>query len=607
MTDDKRTRDTLDALAELYLTGTKPGQGSDAAHDSSPNAAGPLKYNVPPTDPLSGPRPIRIGPRVPRQGVSPRRPSTAGMLHSEGGVKLTPSLRPQPMNARPAQSNHINDVEGDAPLGDAIEPSPAPTLRLHRDDPGTPAPGSLTRDSNDESHRGERRSHAALIPQAVFLGNLPGFGGPWLAQYAHHLAREGDAAVVLHLEPDEADLELITAHGSKAQPGDADENLLLSQWASDSVRLNLEEMLDSLLHDAPVRANDWLFHFTRGEPGEIAKRAAPLGQWTWLCGADEAAIAGAAQQITGMLGVLPKDERPTLAVMVMGCDPQAAAAAAGRLNEKVFAAAGVHVELIGSQRQMGPVTLHRLGTFHESHAEEVSIRFALEHTPDIREEQRALEPAAPEKVPEAAIEAVGVDAQPNPALAVSTPEPTVNTPRTTRMPAFTATPRPASAASAVPAAAPSPRPTPRPASPPTAAPPVADVTDDTPELVDFLLNEIPGSVALDALYPKRPEARMVLGEDGQLHMGLRHEAGDLAATLVTLMEARAWASEHLALLRLTQRQLRFKDAEPMIHLFTDDARAATALVGRMGQAVTLHLLQEVRLGGEAAFVCTALN
>lgn len=134
--------------------------------------------------------------------------------------------------------------------------------------------------------------------------------------------------------------------------------------------------------------------------------------------------------------------------------------------------------------------------------------------------------------------------------------------------------------------------------------------DDTPELVDFLLNEIPGSIALEALYPRHPEARMVLGEDGQLHMGLRHAGGpgaDMAATVVTLMEARAWASEHLALLRLTQRQLRFKDAEPKIHLFTDDARAATALVGRMGQAVTLHLLQEVHLGGETAFVCTALN
>lgn len=604
MTDDKRTRDTLDALAELYLTGTNPGQGNDVTHDS-PSPAGPRTYNVPPTDPLSGPRPIRIGPRVPRQGVSPRRPSNAGTLHSEGAVKLTPSLRPLPTITRPAQSSHINDVEGDAPLAEAPDPSPqshAPTLRLHRDD----TTGSAAGDNNDDSRRGERRGNAALIPQAVFLGNLPGFGGPWLAQYAHHLAREGDAAVVLHLELDEADLELITAHGANGPQEATNDNLLLSQWASDSVRLNLEEMLDSLLHDAPVRANDWLFHFTQGEPGEIAKRAAALGQWTWLCGADEAAIAGAAQQITGMLGVLPKDERPTLAVMVMGCDPQAASAAAGRLNEKVFAAAGVHVELIGSQRQMGPVTLHRLGTFHESNAEDVTIRFALEHTPDIREAE-TFEPAAPAVVSEAAVKAVAVDAKPTPAPAAS-PEPIVNTPRTTRMPAFTPMPRPAIAAIAAQAAPPSPRPTPRPASAPTVAPPVADVPDDTPELVDFLLNEIPGSIALEALYPRHPEARMVLGEDGQLHLGLGHEGGDMAATLVTLMEARAWAREHLALLRLTQRQLRFRDdAEPKIHLFTDDARAATALVGRMGQAVTLHLLQEVRLGDEAAFICTPLN
>jgi hypothetical protein len=47
--------------------------------------------------------------------------------------------------------------------------------------------------------------------------------------------------------------------------------------------------------------------------------------------------------------------------------------------------------------------------------------------------------------------------------------------------------------------------------------------------------------------------------------------------------------------------------EPVLHLFTDRADWATALNARLGEALKLHLLQEVRVGDQSAWFCTPLN
>jgi hypothetical protein len=82
----------------------------------------------------------------------------------------------------------------------------------------------------------------------------------------------------------------------------------------------------------------------------------------------------------------------------------------------------------------------------------------------------------------------------------------------------------------------------------------------------------------------------------------------LREAVVELIEARAWVREHADLLAMTQRQLRFDaQAEPVLHLFTDQARLAAALAARLGEFVRLHLLKRVTVGAASAWFSTELN
>lgn len=133
---------------------------------------------------------------------------------------------------------------------------------------------------------------------------------------------------------------------------------------------------------------------------------------------------------------------------------------------------------------------------------------------------------------------------------------------------------------------------------------------ETPELVRYL-GERGGFISLEARCPHHPRIQLALDEEGVIHVLRHREAGPVAegvrGAIADLLEAAAWVRENLATLRLTQRQCRFADAEPVMHLFTDDAKRAAAMVGRLGAAVQLHLLQRVRVGDESAWHCNDLN
>jgi hypothetical protein len=140
-----------------------------------------------------------------------------------------------------------------------------------------------------------------------------------------------------------------------------------------------------------------------------------------------------------------------------------------------------------------------------------------------------------------------------------------------------------------------------------------------PDLASFLTDPadaFAGAVALQARCPRYPKTQLLLDRRGRLHLLRRHArcgpegSEGLRAAVVDLIEARAWVREHLELLRLSQPQLRFDAAaRPLLHLFTDDAKTATALVARLGKFVRLHLLQQApRRPGEAVvWVCADLN
>jgi len=134
---------------------------------------------------------------------------------------------------------------------------------------------------------------------------------------------------------------------------------------------------------------------------------------------------------------------------------------------------------------------------------------------------------------------------------------------------------------------------------------------DALDLTQFLA--LPGCIALQARSPKHPRVQLSLDETGTLHLLIQHDSttpavADIRAALLELLEARAWVNEHRQLIALTQRQLRFDPAAiPILHLFSDDARATAALAARLGDQLKLHLLQAVQLENDWAWFNTEIN
>ena len=130
-----------------------------------------------------------------------------------------------------------------------------------------------------------------------------------------------------------------------------------------------------------------------------------------------------------------------------------------------------------------------------------------------------------------------------------------------------------------------------------------------PQLASYLSQA--GVVSLTARCPQHPEVELVLDEAGGLHLLARHQiaAGEsVADTLYALLDARGWVDQHVSLLSLTQKQLRFDmQIRPVVHLFTDDARGGAAMVANCARFVKLHLLAQVSVGKDTAYYCTKLN
>ena len=128
-------------------------------------------------------------------------------------------------------------------------------------------------------------SSPALV-EAVFLGNLPGFSGPWLTQYAHYQASRHGVIAVLSVEGDGVDVELIAPPGQSL--GGLVERYTKSTQGSDS----LAEALRFLADGDTVDVGGWLVHFFSAPIGhDVLHRARQMDRWTLLCGADDAAVA----------------------------------------------------------------------------------------------------------------------------------------------------------------------------------------------------------------------------------------------------------------------------------------------------------------------------
>lgn len=475
---------------------------------------------------------------------------TQQMLDDLADVFLTGPMRraPAPQESQPAEPGPIRlgpkVSRGEtAPQEPPPTAAPGPTLRLANDealsDPAEPPPASAQR--------------RAVVVQAVFLGNLPGFAGAWLGQYAQHLAEQHHGGVaIVHMEAPELEVEFVGGRGpAPARDGTVVE--ALDRWA------RAEELAAVLVHlNQPVA------------PEGLAI-ARDLEAWTILCGADDAATVNAYCLLKQLLAGDPQPAQRRVAVMVMGHSEAEARQMAENLNITAASHLGSPVQLAGWRKQIAPVQLQG------------SWRFAAESNPwsMLNAYLRAL-PRGRAKMPAAAALEQGTPTAPKPASA--------------------AIPR---------------RSVGRAAPPPRERETARPKEEVGAEVAADLARYVAGSIKLEARCPDHPDTQLLLDEQGRIHLarhvgGLETDgpqaAQRLRSVVLDLLEARRWVRRHRQLLALTQRQCRFDEqASPVLHLFTAQGKQAGAILRRLGKAVKIHLLQSVRVGGETAWTCSELN
>ena len=599
--DDLRTKETLDALADLFLTGTTP------------------PARKPPTAPLRTP---------PRKAfddsdLTPHVIVTNQALDKMSAAGPSPS---SPISSFPSELDGPGSISIGARhtsasrYAEEYDDAPAPPLRLHDEN-----------NSTIDDTRAPQPSHI----EAVFLGNLPGFGGPWLTQYAYHVAQQRGPVALLRITGDHVDLELITAQRQTIRPG------LDDAIAPGSDVNAMIARLDQLLRDSALPVANWLIHLpTPTDPAQLL-RAAAIAHWTILCGGDDMAVAGATRMLQNMMlsATTAPDTARLVGVMIMGSDEAKAREAIDKFNAAASSFLRQPIELIGSRRQMTPVHMRPLGSATGNDVWP-AIEAFLHDLPTHDEPFAATHktPAAPVQPTIHLPSAAPVAATPTPATPIESEPPVYDTHKSAVLeppsevehlmnfqPAASVAVAPSPVAAShdrasaqAPSSSPrSPRieqappyrdgaPSARPAA--TISPEPAPSSINEPDLVALLTGSLAGSLALQARYPRQLDTQLILDQHGQLHLLRRQFGTDLKAALVDLIEARDWVTEHRQLIALTQRQCQFDmEAMPTLHLFTSDAKNAVAMVNKLGPFVKLHLLQEVRIGTAKTWVCTDLN
>ncbi|MEM1107660.1 MAG: hypothetical protein AAGH99_03115 [Planctomycetota bacterium] len=315
---DDKTHNTLDALADLFLT-------EDAVSDS-----------------LSGPAPIKMRPKP----AAPPRPANSNEP-PEPTLDELEELTQELLEVGAALENETQSKTAEGS---------APTLRL--------AGGSDEPTAADEWS--PRASQPIVgVAEAVVLGNLPGMAGPWLTQYGQLLAQKDGAVAVLHVDADSIDLEVIepTQHDAPGTPG------MASAFNGPSLRVppggfagrDLIAVLDQLCRSRVMPVQTILFNID--PTPEALPRLLDLEYWTLLSGADDAAIVAGYRLLKQLLESDDRVARAHVGLMVVGSDQDAGQNAAKKLRSAVANFLHTPIELIGYQQKMIPARCRTLGTF----------------------------------------------------------------------------------------------------------------------------------------------------------------------------------------------------------------------------------------------------
>ncbi|MCC7203866.1 MAG: hypothetical protein IT441_02210 [Phycisphaeraceae bacterium] len=301
-------------------------------------------------------------------------------------------------------------------------------------------------------------------------------------------------------------------------------------------------------------------------------------------------------------------------------DEPDAVEAAERFETTVSNYLGLKAQFVGHVRRMEPVNVHWLGPLAGTAANwRTLMRQLRELDPMVRqpiggaavEPEPAIEPqlqpepvatvtpsVVEEPIPEPMIEAPVFEFTPEPVPeAVSEPEPE---PEPAPEPVIEKAPAPPQAVRPQPVAIPEPV-------KPVVAPAMTTESAAPPALATLL----PGSVALEARSPSHPEVELALDQEGVVHLLHRLEPGrDAGKAVLDLMAVRRWLNEQWSLIKLTQRQCRFREpAEDgqVVHLVTSEPREAIALAQRLDTAIKVHLLDQVRVGQAVTWYSRALT
>ncbi len=220
-------------------------------------------------------------------------------------------------------TDHAYDSLADLFLGDgALAPEPmrpAPVAQASRLCPGpeSPTPGDI---------------------EALILGHLPVLASPWVLQYARHRAAEvGEPVSLLRLNSGTASVEIVGADLPTETPTNT---------------------IDEAIDRAKSISRRWLIRVD--ETNEIALAEAIAADTpatlTLLTGADDTAVAACYRTLKALAEAIvgASDDLPTLRVVVMGANADAAAHAGRKIRQAAATFLGLPPELAQPVPRMVP-------------------------------------------------------------------------------------------------------------------------------------------------------------------------------------------------------------------------------------------------------------
>ncbi|MEM1212070.1 MAG: hypothetical protein AAGI68_07205 [Planctomycetota bacterium] len=298
--DDDRTQQSIDELAELFLTGVNPDPPTD-----------PPPFS-PSVDPLAGPAPL---PMLPQGDAASAALSTPQAV--------------APDYPRPPQDH-------------------SPNLRLHRDHPtdaSTTGPG-------DPPPPPPPPAEPAAAVEAVLLANLPTVSGPWLTAYAQTLAdADGPTAVLF---PDDRNLDADLLLPSTTKRPSTSQGALTNEGATPT------DLVNHLLTDPAHPVRNILVHLDAGPHSPDAPRLLAFDHWTVLTGKDDAAIAAAGVLLHELADAHPETTDKQVSLVVAGADAKAANDTAARLQAAVGHRFASPLALLGHLQRIAPANLTTL-------------------------------------------------------------------------------------------------------------------------------------------------------------------------------------------------------------------------------------------------------